>query len=78
VEILSHFNAHCTIENLRAKRALREHEQPTIEQLCQNFMNEGGNVTFRKKMAAHPEFIKQEEPELIFEDGILNKKNIAA
>lgn len=110
-EILSHFNSHCTVENLRAKGILKGNEQPSSEQLCKNFMNEGGNVSFRKKWplirrellsplnrwgaaqrfnrkpnifecaihyleiggldrfwAAHPEFIRQEEPELVFEE----------
>jgi hypothetical protein len=110
VEILSHFNAHCTFENLRAEKTLRHNEPPTIEQLCRNFMSGGGNVSFRKKWplirneilsplnrwgaaqrffrkpdvfdcamhylniggldrfwAAHPEFMRQETPELVFE-----------
>jgi hypothetical protein len=110
VEIMSHFNVHCTCENLRAGGFLCGNEQPTIEQLCRNFMNEGGNVSFRKKWplmrreilsplnrwgaaqrffkkpdlfdcaihyleaggldrfwAAHPEFMRQETPDLVFE-----------
>jgi hypothetical protein len=110
-EILSNFNYHCTVKSLRVRGILREHEQPTGEQLCTNFMREGGNVSFRKKWplirrevlsplnrlgaaqrfgknpdvfdcavhyleiggldrfwAAHPEFMRQEEPELVFDD----------
>ncbi|MBN2188792.1 MAG: hypothetical protein JW699_05010 [Chitinispirillaceae bacterium] len=110
VEILSDFNVHCAVENLRSNDVLGENGQPTIEQLCRNFMNEGGNVSFRKKWplirkeilsplnrwgaaqrffrkpdvfdcaihyldiggldrfwAAHPEFMRQETPDLVFE-----------
>jgi hypothetical protein len=120
-EILSHFNFYCTAKNLRAKGILKGHEQPTGEQLCRNFMNEGGNVSFRKKWplirreilsplnrwgaaqrysknpdifecaihyleiggldrfwAAHPEFMRQEEPELVFTDEPMEVKILAA
>jgi len=120
VEILSHFNFHCTQKNLQEKGILTGRQQPTRQQLCKNFMNEGGNVCFRKKWplirkeilsplnrwgaaqrfyknpsvfecaihyldiggldrfwAAHPEFMRQEQPELIFEED-LTEETIAA
>lgn len=119
-EILSHFNLHCTQKDLQEKGILKGHQQPTSQQLCKNFMNEGGNVCFRKKWplirkeilsplnrlgsaqrfnkdpnvyecaihyleiggldrfwAAHPEFMRQEQPELIFEEDI-SEENCAA
>jgi hypothetical protein len=119
-EILSHFNSHCTAKGLRTRGILKGFEQPNTDQLCRNFMNEGGNVSFRKKWplirreilsplnrwgaaqrfsknpdvfdcalhylevggldrfwASHPEFMRQEEPELVLEEG-LTEDSIAA
>lgn len=119
-EMLSYFNSFCTIKALRSKGVLKGHEQPSSDQLCRHFMNEGGNVSFRKKWpfirkevlsplnrwgaaqrfgknpdvlecaihyleigglerfwAAHPEFMRQEQPELSFEED-LTEENIAA
>jgi hypothetical protein len=119
-EILSHFNSHCTQRNLQEKGILKGDQQPTCQQLCRNFINEGGNVCFRKKWplirreilsplnrwgaaqhfrknpnvhecaihyleiggldrfwAAHPEFLRQEEPELTFDEEAMEEKNAA-
>ena len=120
-EILSRFNFHCTQKNLQEKGILKGYQQPTSQQLCKNFMNEGGNVCFRKKWplirkeilsplnrlgsaqrfnkdpsvyecaihyleiggldrfwAAHPEFMRQEEPELFFEENTTEETFAAA
>jgi hypothetical protein len=118
-EIVSNFNSHCTAKSLRARGILKGFEQPNSDQLCRNFMNEGGNVSFRKKWplirreilsplnrwgaaqrfsknpnafecaihylevggldrfwVSHPEFLRQEKPELVFEED-LTEDNIA-
>jgi hypothetical protein len=120
-EILSHFNSHCTALNLRSRGILRGNEQPNSDQLCRNFMNEGGNVSFRKKWPlirkeilsplnrwgaarrfsknpdvcecaihyleiggldrfwdAHPEFLRQEAPEMVFEEELTEESAAAA
>jgi hypothetical protein len=119
-EILSHFNSHCTAQYLRSKGIIKGNGQPNSDQLCRNFMNEGGNVSFRKKWplirkeilsplnrwgaalrfskkpdvfecaihyleigglerfwAAHPEYLRQEAPELVFEEELTEEKNAA-